>query len=60
MPQIMDHKMDMGMEHGLAQEQPTLDPMQSLTPEEVVAVLDLTLACEVSCLEMIRYESERN
>lgn len=56
----MDHKMDMGMEHGLAQEQPTLDPMQSLTPEEVVAVLDLTLACEVSCLEMIRYESERN
>ncbi|EGG07291.1 uncharacterized protein MELLADRAFT_105794 [Melampsora larici-populina 98AG31] len=42
---IMDHRMDMGM--GLSpQDELKFDPKQSLTPTEVITILDLSLACE--------------
>lgn len=42
---IMDHRMDMGMGVS-AEDELKFDPTQSLTPTEVITILDLSLACE--------------
>ncbi|KAH9809437.1 Mak10 subunit, NatC N-terminal acetyltransferase-domain-containing protein [Melampsora americana] len=44
---IMDHRMDMGMSVNSKElDELKFDPTQSLTPTEVIIILDLSLACE--------------
>ncbi|KAG0141727.1 hypothetical protein CROQUDRAFT_51302, partial [Cronartium quercuum f. sp. fusiforme G11] len=45
---IMDHRMDMGLRRNQPLDEPKFDPTQTLSPAEVIAILDLSLACEVS------------